>query len=260
MAVALAAQQILLGEADVIVAGGMESMSNVPYLLDKARTGYKLGNGTLTDGLVKDGLWDVYNDYHMGNAAELCARDMKITREQQDDFAIESYKRSAAAHTANKFDAEMIAVEIPQRGKDAIFVTTDEEFTKVNFDKVRTLKPVFEKDGTVTAANASTLNDGASALVLMSGDKVKELGLKPLAKILAFADAAQAPEWFTTAPALAAQQRPNLEYPSSGLDIAKRRPARFTASITTCHMQRSWRLVLQAQVARLKNATTQVAL
>ncbi len=202
-AIMQAAQTIMLGINDVVIAGGMESMSNVPYLLDKARTGYKLGNGTLTDGLVKDGLWDVYNDYHMGNAAELCARDMKITREQQDDFAIESYKRSAASHTANKFDAEMIAIEIPQRGKDAIFVTTDEEFTKVNFDKVRTLKPVFEKDGTVTAANASTLNDGASALVLMSGDKVKELGLKPLAKILAFADAAQAPEWFTTAPALA---------------------------------------------------------
>jgi len=202
-AIMVAAQSIMMGINDVVVAGGMESMSNVPYLLDKARTGYKLGNGTLTDGLVKDGLWDVYNDYHMGSAAELCARDMKITREQQDDFAIESYKRSAAAHAANKFDAEMIAIEIPQRGKDSIFVTTDEEFTKVNFDKVRTLKPVFEKDGTVTAANASTLNDGASALVLMSGDKVKELGLKPLAKILAFADAAQAPEWFTTAPALA---------------------------------------------------------
>ncbi|MFZ4797812.1 MAG: acetyl-CoA C-acyltransferase [Bacteroidia bacterium] len=202
-AIMLAAQSIMLGVNQVVVAGGMESMSNVPYLLDKARTGYKLGNGTLTDGLVKDGLWDVYNDYHMGSAAELCARDMKITREQQDDFAIESYKRSAAAHAANKFDAEMIAVEIPQRGKDSIFVTTDEEYTKVNFDKVRTLKPVFEKDGSVTAANASTLNDGASALVLMSGDKVKELGLKPLAKILAFADAAQAPEWFTTAPTLA---------------------------------------------------------
>jgi len=202
-AIMLAAQSIMLGVNQVVVAGGMESMSNVPYLLDKARTGYKLGNGTLTDGLVKDGLWDVYNDYHMGSAAELCARDMKITREQQDDFAIESYKRSAAAHAANKFEAEMIAVEIPQRGKDSIFVSTDEEYTKVNFDKVRTLKPVFEKDGSVTAANASTLNDGASALVLMSGDKVKELGLKPLAKILAFADAAQAPEWFTTAPTLA---------------------------------------------------------
>lgn len=202
-AIMLAAQSIMLGVNQVVVAGGMESMSNVPYLLDKARTGYKLGNGTITDGLVKDGLWDVYNDYHMGSAAELCARDMKITREQQDDFAIESYKRSAAAHAANKFDAEMIAVEIPQRGKDSIFVSTDEEYTKVNFDKVRTLKPVFEKDGSVTAANASTLNDGASALVLMSGDKVKELGLKPLAKILAFADAAQAPEWFTTAPTLA---------------------------------------------------------
>ncbi len=193
-AIMQAAQSIMLGINDVVVAGGMESMSNVPYLLD---------NGVLTDGLVKDGLWDVYNDYHMGSAAELCARDMNISREQQDDFAVESYKRSAAAHTAKKFDAEMISVEIPQRGKDSIFVSTDEEYTKVNFDKIRTLKPVFEKEGTVTAANASTLNDGASALVLMSGAKVKELGLKPLAKILAFADAAQAPEWFTTAPTLA---------------------------------------------------------
>lgn len=202
-AIMMAAQSIMLGINDVVVAGGMESMSNVPYYLDKARTGYKLGHGTLIDGLVKDGLWDVYNDFHMGSAAELCARDMKITREEQDNFAIQSYTRAAEAYKANKFNEELIPVEIPQRGKDSIFFSVDEDYTKVNFDKIRTLKPVFEKDGTVTAANASTLNDGASALVLVSAAKVKELGLKPIAKILAFADAAQAPEWFTTAPALA---------------------------------------------------------
>ncbi len=202
-AIMMAAQSIMLGINEVVVAGGMESMSNVPYYLDKARTGYKLGHGTLIDGLVKDGLWDVYNDFHMGSAAELCARDMKITREEQDNFAIQSYTRAADAYKANKFNEELIPVEIPQRGKDSIFFSVDEDYTKVNFDKIRTLKPVFEKDGTVTAANASTLNDGASALVLVSAAKVKELGLKPIAKILAFADAAQAPEWFTTAPALA---------------------------------------------------------
>ncbi len=201
-AIMMAAQSIMLGINDVVVAGGMESMSNVPYYLDKARTGYKLGHGTLIDGLVKDGLWDVYNDFHMGSAAELCARDMNITREEQDNFAIQSYTRAADAYKANKFNEELIPVEIPQRGKDSIFFSVDEDYTKVNFDKIRTLKPVFEKDGTVTAANASTLNDGASALVLVSAAKVKELGLKPIAKILAFADAAQAPEWFTTAPAL----------------------------------------------------------
>lgn len=209
------ALSIMAGINHVVVAGGMESMSNVPYYLDKARTGYKLGHGTLTDGLVKDGLWDVYNNFHMGSAAELCAREMNISREAQDDFAIQSYTWAAAAHEAKKYDAEIVPVEIPQRGKDSIWVTADEEYTKVNFDKVRTLKPVFEKDGTVTAANASTLNDGASALVLMSGDKVKELGLKPLAKILGFADAAQAPEWFTTAPALAVP----IALKRAGIDI-----------------------------------------
>ncbi len=209
------ALSIMAGINHVVVAGGMESMSNVPYYLDKARTGYKLGHGTLTDGLVKDGLWDVYNNFHMGSAAELCAREMNISREAQDDFAIQSYTLAAAAHQAKKYDAEIVPVEIPQRGKDSIWVTADEEYTKVNFDKVKTLKPVFEKDGTVTAANASTLNDGASALVLMSGDKVKELGLKPLAKILGFADAAQAPEWFTTAPALAVP----IALKRAGIDI-----------------------------------------
>jgi acetyl-CoA C-acetyltransferase len=181
----------------------MESMSNIPYYLDKARNGYRLGHGTIIDGMVKDGLWDVYKDYHMGNAAEMCARDYKISREDQDAFAIESYTRAQNAYKNNAFAAELVSVEIPVRGKEAIVVTEDEEYLKVNFEKLKTLKPAFEKEGTITAANASKLNDGASALLIMSEEKVKELGLKPLAKIVAFADAAQAPEWFTTAPSLA---------------------------------------------------------
>jgi len=202
-AIMMAAQTIMLGINDVVVAGGMESMSNIPYYLDKARNGYRLGHGTILDGMVKDGLWDVYNDYHMGNAAELCAREYKFTREDQDAFAIESYTRAQNAYAKNAFADELVSVEIPQRGKDPIVVSVDEEYTKVNFDKLKTLKSAFEKEGTITAANASKLNDGASALVLMSEEKVNELGLKPLAKIIAFADAAHAPEWFTTAPALA---------------------------------------------------------
>jgi acetyl-CoA C-acetyltransferase len=202
-AVIMGAQSIMLGVNDVVVAGGMESMSNVPYYLDKARNGYRLGHGQLIDGMIKDGLWDVYKDFHMGNAGELCAREHKITREEQDAFAVESYKRAQAAYGKKSFDNEIVPVEVPQRGKDPIIVKEDEQYTKVNFDKLTTLKPVFEKDGTITAANASPLSDGASAMVLMSGEKVKELGLTPIAQILGFADAAQAPEWFTTSPALA---------------------------------------------------------
>lgn len=202
-AIMLAAQTIMLGDNDIAVAGGMESMSNVPYYLDKARNGYRLGHGQIIDGLVKDGLWDVYKDYHMGNAAELCAKEHNITREAQDAFAIESYKRAAAANSKGLIINEIAAVEIPQKGKDTLKITEDEEYKKVNFDKVPTLKPVFVKDGTVTAANASSINDGAAAVVLMSKEKAQELGVKPLAKILSFADAAQAPEWFTTAPAKA---------------------------------------------------------
>jgi acetyl-CoA C-acetyltransferase len=202
-AIMLAAQSIALGENDVVVAGGMESMSNVPYYLDKARNGYRLGHGQITDGLVKDGLWDVYNDYHMGSAAELCAETCQFSREDQDNFAIESYKRAQSAISNGKFKDEIIAVEIKGRKGDVTVFDNDEEPTAVNFDKIPTLKPVFKKEGTVTAANASTLNDGAAALVLMSADKAKALGLKPLAKILAFADAQQAPEWFTTAPSKA---------------------------------------------------------
>ena len=202
-AIMLAAQSIALGELDIIVAGGMESMSNVPYYLDKARNGYRLGHGQLTDGLVKDGLWDVYNDYHMGSAAELCASECGFSREEQDAFAITSYKRSQSAQQEGRFTSEIVGVEIKDRKGDISLIDKDEEPFAVKFEKIAGLKPVFQKDGTVTAANASTLNDGAAALVLMSADKARELGLKPLAKILAYADAQQAPEWFTTAPSKA---------------------------------------------------------
>ena len=199
--VMLAAQSIMLGHNDVVVAGGMENMSAVPYYLDKARKGYGYGHGQIQDGVLKDGLWDVYNEYPMGNAAELLAKENNITREDQDAYAIESYKRSAAAWAAGKFADEVVPVTI--EGKVPVTVSEDEEFKKVNFDKIPGLRPVFVKDGTVTAANASTLNDGASALVLMSKEKAEALGIKPIAKIRGFADAQQAPEWFTTAPAKA---------------------------------------------------------
>jgi acetyl-CoA C-acetyltransferase len=202
-AIMLAAQSIALGESDIVVAGGMESMSNVPYYLDKARTGYRLGHGQVTDGLLKDGLWDVYNDYHMGSAAELCAETCEISREAQDKYAISSYQRAQAAQTDGKFDEEITAVESIDRKGMVTVINKDDEPFAVNFDKIPGLKPVFKKDGTVTAANASTLNDGAAALVLMSADKAKALGLKPLARILGYADAQQAPEWFTTAPSKA---------------------------------------------------------
>jgi acetyl-CoA C-acetyltransferase len=202
-AIMLGAESIMLGDNDVVVAGGMESMSNVPYYLDKGRNGYRLGHGSLTDGLVKDGLWDVYNDYHMGSAAELCATECNISREDQDAYAIESYKRSTAAYAKGLFKDEITPVAVPQRGKDPITVSEDEEYKNSKIDKIPTLKPAFQKDGTVTAANASKLNDGASAVILMSREKAEALGLKPLAKILAFADAQQAPEWFTTTPSKA---------------------------------------------------------
>jgi acetyl-CoA C-acetyltransferase len=201
--IALAAQSILLGDADVVVAGGMESMSNVPFYSEHVRWGNKYGNVSLVDGLAKDGLTDVYDGKAMGNAAELCARTCSISREDQDQFAIESYKRSQAAWTAGKFDAEIVPVEIPQRKGDPVIVKQDEEPFNVKFDKIPTLNPAFQKDGTVTAANASTMNDGAAALVLMSKEKADALGLKPIGKILSYADAEQAPEWFTTSPALA---------------------------------------------------------
>lgn len=199
----LGAQSIMTGENDIVVAGGMESMSNVPYYLEKARNGYRLGHGQILDGLVKDGLWDVYKDFHMGNATEICAAEYKISREEQDAYAIESYKRSANSYEKGLFKDEIVPVEIPQRGKDPLLVSDDEEFRKVDFNKIPGLKPAFQKDGTVTAANASKLNDGASAVVLMSKERADALGIKPLAEIVSFADAQQAPEWFTTAPSKA---------------------------------------------------------
>jgi len=197
--VMLAAQSIMLGDNDCVVAGGMENMSQVPHYVPNMRNGLKLGNGKLIDGLVNDGLWDVYNNYHMGNAAELCSSEMEFTREEQDRFAIQSYERSAKAWENGKFDNEIVPVEIKTR-KGNIVVDKDEEYKNVKFEKIPTLRPVFQKEGTVTAANASTINDGASALILMSKEKAEELGVKPIAKLVGYADAAHEPEWFTTAP------------------------------------------------------------
>ena len=201
--VALAAQSILLGDADIVIAGGMESMSNVPFYSENMRWGNKYGNVSMIDGLAKDGLTDVYDGKAMGNAAELCASTCKISREEQDKFAIESYTRSQAAVTSGKFTDEIVPVEIPQKKGDPLLFSKDEEPFNVKFDKIPELKGAFVKDGTVTAANASTMNDGAAALLLMSKEKAEALGLKPIAKILAYADAEQAPEWFTTTPSIA---------------------------------------------------------
>ncbi len=201
-AIALAAQSIMTGDNEVVVAGGMENMSSVPHYF-MARTGAKFGDVKLVDGMIKDGLTDVYNQTHMGNCAELCARERNISREEQDAFAIESYTRAAKAWAEGKFSDEVVPVEVPQRKGDPIVIAEDEEYKNVKMDKIASLRPAFDKAGTVTAANASTLNDGASALVLMSREKAASLGLKPLARIVSFADAAQAPEWFTTAPAKA---------------------------------------------------------
>ena len=201
-AVMLAAQAIKCGDADVVIAGGMENMSSTPHYV-QSRKGQKLGNITMTDGMVHDGLTNVYDQKHMGTCGDLCATEHDFSRKDQDNFAIESYNRSAQSWAAGKFDNEVIPVEIPQRRGDAIIFKEDEEYKNVKMEKIPNLRPVFTKEGTVTAANASTLNDGASALVIMSADKAKELGLKPIAIIKGYADAAQAPEWFTTAPAKA---------------------------------------------------------
>ncbi len=202
-AVSQGAQSIKLGDADVVVAGGMESMSNVPFYADSTRWGNKYGNVTLQDGLVKDGLTDVYDGKAMGTAAELCATSCGVTREEQDAFAVASYQRSQAATNDDKFANEIVSVTIPQKKGDPLNINRDEEPFNVKFDKISGLKGAFAKDGTVTAANASTLNDGAAALILMSKEKAEELGLKPIAKILSYADAEQAPEWFTTSPSIA---------------------------------------------------------
>jgi acetyl-CoA C-acetyltransferase len=203
--VMLAAQTILAGDNDCVIAGGMENMSQVPHYYN-AREGVKLGDIKLADGMVKDGLWDVYNNKHMGNCAETCARDKKISREDQDAFAIASYERAAKAWSEGRFADEVIPVSVPQRKGDPIVISEDEEYKNVKMDKIPQLGPVFDKEGTVTAANASTLNDGASALILMSKEKAQALGIKPIARIVSYADAAQAPEWFTTSPALAVQK------------------------------------------------------
>ena len=202
-AIAQAAQSIALGDADIVVAGGMESMSNIPFYTENLRWGNKYGNTTLVDGLVRDGLTDVYDGKAMGFAGELCARECGITRAEQDEFAIASYKRSQSAWEKGLFANEVVPVEIPQRKGDPVIFSKDEEPYNVKFDKIASLAPAFDKNGTVTAANASTLNDGAAALVLMSKEKADELGLKPIAKILSYADAEQAPEWFTTTPSIA---------------------------------------------------------
>ena len=202
-AVMQAAQAIALGDADVVVAGGMENMSAVPFYSEQMRWGNKYGHVTMIDGIAKDGLTDVYHNYAMGVAADMCASECNISREDQDQFAIESYKRSAAAWAGGKFADEVVPLQWTGRKGETITVAEDEEYKNVNFDKLTSLKAVFTKEGTVTAANASTMNDGAAALVLMSKEKMESLGLTPIAKVLGYADAAQAPEWFTTSPALA---------------------------------------------------------
>ena len=199
----LAAQTIMCGDNNVVIAGGMENMSSVPHYFAKGRTGQKLGDMKLIDGMVKDGLTDVYSRVHMGLCAETCAKEMNFTREEQDNFAVESYNRSNNSWKSGKFSNEIVHVEVPQRKGDPIIVTEDEEYKNVKLEKIPQLRPVFDKEGTITAANASTLNDGASALILMSAEKAKEMNIKPIAKIRSFSDAAQEPEWFTTAPAKA---------------------------------------------------------
>jgi acetyl-CoA C-acetyltransferase len=205
-AVMLAAQAIKAGDADIIVAGGMENMSQAPYLLPNARDGFRLGHQQVVDSMIKDGLWDVYGQVHMGNCAELCAREKNVTRQDQDDFAKESYRRARAAQEAGKFAAEIAAVEVPQKKGAALSITVDEEPSRGDPSKFSALKPSFDKEGTITAANASSINDGAAAVVVCSAEKAKELGLTVLARITGYGGHAQAPEWFTTAPAFAIQK------------------------------------------------------
>lgn len=199
-AVMLADQVIRSGDADVVIAGGMESMSNAPYLLPNARDGQRLGHGKMIDSMIHDGLWDAYHDKHMGTCAEMLSKDRNFTREAQDEYAVSSYKRAQIAQAKGVFNSEIVPVEIPQRKGDPVLVSEDEEPGKARFDKIPTLRPAFEKEGAITAANASKLNDGAAAILVMSEDKATELKLKPLARIVAQASAAHEPEWFTTAP------------------------------------------------------------
>ncbi len=204
--VMMAATEIMAGEADVVVAGGMESMSNAPYYVKKARTGYRMGHGELLDGMIYDGLWDPYHDHHMGHAGELCARECGIDRERQDAYAAESYRRALAAIESGAFDEEIVPVEVPQRKGDPVVVSKDEEPFRGKIDKLPELRTAFQKDGTITAGNASSINDGAAAVVVMAEEVAKARGIEPLARIVGQAGAAQAPEWFTTAPAVSIEK------------------------------------------------------
>lgn len=201
--IALAAQSIMLGDNDIAIGGGFESMTNAPYYIPNGRSGYRYGNGEIIDAIVRDGLQDPYKKYMMGNVAEICASKYGFTREDQDAYAIQSYKRAAEAYANKYFDNEICSVEIPQRSGDPVIVKEDDEYKNIKFDKVATVKPAFDKNGTVTAVNASKINDGAAAMVLMSKKKMEALGLKPIAKLLSYADAEQDPEWFTTTPSVA---------------------------------------------------------
>jgi acetyl-CoA C-acetyltransferase len=200
MTVIMAAQAIGMGEARILVAGGMESMTRAPYLLERARQGYRLGHGQLIDSLIKDGLWDAYNNFHMGDAGELCAAKYALTRTELDDFALESYRRAGAAITSGDFKREIVPVQVPQKKGPAITVAEDEEPNRVDLEKMRSLKPVFKDDGVLTVGNSPSCNDGAAALVVMAEDEAETLGLRPMAKIIGYAGAALAPEWFTIAP------------------------------------------------------------
>jgi len=239
-AVVFGTKTIALGDAELVVAGGMESMSNVPYYLDKARTGYRMGNGTLVDGMIFDGLWDPYNNVHMGSCGDACAKEYKFTREEQDDFAKESFRRALAAQKEGMFDAEIEAVSVPQRKGDPVLVKLDEGPGKGDPTKFASLKPAFSKDGTITAANASPINDGASALILASEKAVKEHKLEPLARIVGYASAAHAPEWFTTAPAKAIDAvNAKLGIKASDIDLYEINEAFAVVAMVTaklCHL------------------------
>jgi acetyl-CoA C-acetyltransferase len=236
-AVMMAAQSIKCGDSDVVIAGGMESMSQVPFYSPSMRWGNKYGNVQMIDGLAKDGLTDVYHNYAMGNAAELCAKECNFSREDQDAFAIESYKRSQAAWTDGKFNEEIVSVTVKGKKGDVV-VTEDEEYKNVSFDKIPSLRPAFDKEGTVTAANASTMNDGAAALVLMSEEKMLSLGLTPLAEVSGYADAEQAPEWFTTTPALA-------------LPIAARKAGIEVKDLEYCELNEAFSVVGLANIQKM---------
>jgi acetyl-CoA C-acetyltransferase len=233
----MGAQSIMLGLADVVVAGGMESMSNVPFYIPKARYGYKYGHGQLIDGLMHDGLWEAYHHFPMGNCADHTAKEMGISRQDQDQYAIRSYKRATAASEAGKFKNEIIPIVIPQRNGEPIIMDQDEEYKQVKFDKIPYLKPVFDPAGTVTAANASTINDGAAVLILIGKKKMIELGLKPIAKIRGFADAAQAPLWFTTTPSLAIPKALNhAGIKSTEVDFYEINEAFSVVAIANCQL------------------------